>query len=68
MTEDTAILERVIFDISLREVCFISDTANPRYISWNNTEEFMRIWRECQSIKDNVEISYTFRTKDRPTK
>jgi hypothetical protein len=65
MTDNNATLEQIIIDMSLREFCFISDIANPKYISWNNTEDFMNMWRKCQEIKDQVDILYTFRIKDK---
>lgn len=65
MSDNNATLERVIIDISLREFCFLSDTAEPKYISWYNTDQFVQMWRECENIKDHVDISYTFRVSDK---
>jgi hypothetical protein len=59
------VLEQIIIDVSTQEFCFLSDREKPKYISWDNTEQFMNMWCKCQEVKEEVEISYTFRIAER---
>jgi hypothetical protein len=56
----TATLDTVIVDISRNEICMISDSEPPKYVSWDNTTTFMYMWDLLQDIKSTVDISYVW--------
>lgn len=58
-----ATLEYAIVDISLNEICFISDTEPPKYVTWDSTETFLYFWDLLQTIKEYTDVSYVYSTK-----
>lgn len=57
---ETATLDFVIVNISLNEICLISDTETPRYVTWQDTETFLYLWKLLQTIKKHTQVSYVY--------
>jgi hypothetical protein len=60
MPTSHAVITSIIIDISKREIVFLSDIEDPKYITWKTADQFSYMYDLIQLESDKYDIYYTF--------
>ena len=60
MPTSHAVITSIIIDISKREIVFLSDIEDPKYITWETADQFSYMYDLIQLESDKYDVYYTF--------